>query len=146
MNNISIGPNSPEAKAQIEPEAANETATKLDVEGVAESSSVIRSLNDAFRQGMGQGVGQGQILLTSGIIALGWQAQQEIMAKVQTFAAFDTGNDPYHEHDFGCVTYEGKRIFFKIDYYNADLTAGSEDPADPSLTTRVLTIMLAEEH
>jgi hypothetical protein len=142
MNDIPNALNIPQA----EPEAETDTANHLGADGAADSSSVIRSLNDAFRQGSGQGAGHGQVLLTSGIIALGWLAQQEIMAQVQTFAAFDTGNDPYHEHDFGCVTYEGERIFFKIDYYNADLTAGSEDPSDPSLTTRVLTIMLAEEY
>src|SRR5919106_6564497 len=35
--------------------------------------------------------------------------------------------------------------FFKIDYYNASMEFGSEDPADLTKRTRVLTIMLTED-
>ena len=41
---------------------------------------------------------------------------------------------------------EGERLLFKIDYFDRSLTGHSADPADPSITTRVLTIMLAEEY
>jgi len=44
------------------------------------------------------------------------------------------------------LTYEGEKIFWKIDYYDRALKYGSEDPADPEQTTRVLTIMLASEY
>jgi len=41
---------------------------------------------------------------------------------------------------------EGERILFKISYYDRSLIGHSPDHADPSVTTRVLTIMLAEEY
>ncbi|MGC2080706.1 MAG: DUF3768 domain-containing protein [Xanthobacteraceae bacterium] len=55
-------------------------------------------------------------------------------------------NDPYEEHDFGAFEAEGQVIFFKIDYHDPNLTRHSTDPADPNVTQRVITIMLAEEY
>ena len=37
-------------------------------------------------------------------------------------------------------------VFWKIDAYDRTLEFGSDDPADPSVTRRVLTIMLASEY
>ena len=50
------------------------------------------------------------------------------------------------EHDFGSFTVGEEQLFWKIDYYDLSLEFGSNDPADPSQTKRVLTIMLAEEY
>lgn len=56
---------------------------------------------------------------------------------------FTEDNDPYNEHDFGAVDFQGKKYFWKFDYYNGDYTAGAED-GEPM--KRVLTVMLAEEY
>jgi hypothetical protein len=69
-----------------------------------------------------------------------------VIASVRDFTAFEEGNDPYQEHDFGSVTVMSEQCFWKIDYYDRSRTQGSPDPADPSVTTRVLTIMLATEY
>jgi len=45
----------------------------------------------------------------------------------------------------GTASNEALRHLFKIDYYDASMEFGSEDPADLSKKTRVLTIMLAED-
>jgi hypothetical protein len=81
-----------------------------------------------------------------GIIDLGGKRQMAILSAIAAFDGFDPGDDPYGEHDFGALTVEGERIFFKIDYLDRSLTGHSPDPADPTVTARVLTIMLAEDY
>ena len=66
--------------------------------------------------------------------------------KVATFDDFSADNDPHGEHDFGSFDLAGDKFFWKIDYYDPTLEFGSDDPADPSKTTRVLTLMLAAEY
>jgi len=102
----------------------------------------IRELNDQFRR-TGH---NGRQFITPGIQEMGLPAVLTIGQLVASYDAFSEDNDPYGEHDFGNLTYRGEKIFWKIDYYDATLSAGSPDPADPSLTTRVLTIMLAQEY
>ena len=102
----------------------------------------IRALNDSFRTTF---IG-GKVMLTSGVADMEDAERGELLARVQSFQAFDNGNDPHHEHDFGALEITGDKFFFKIDYYDKTLEAGSEDPADPAQTTRVLTIMRADEY
>jgi hypothetical protein len=59
---------------------------------------------------------------------------------------FCHANDPYEEHDFGSFEADKQTIFFKIDYFDKNLTYHSPDPSDPAVTERVITIMLAEEY
>ena len=101
-----------------------------------------RALNDRLRQ---HGIG-GTTLVTPRVRALGYDAISAILAAVTGFSAFDADNDPYGEHDFGSVQVQGHAVFYKIDYYDRSLSGHSPDPADPTVTTRVLTIMLAEEY
>jgi len=102
----------------------------------------IRSLNDDLRAHHRGGM----IVVTRGIQALGSSLIRRIDRAVSRFDDFSSDNDPYGEHDFGSVTVEGHVVFFKIDYYDLDLLNGSPDPADPAVTRRVMTIMLADEY
>lgn len=104
--------------------------------------SKICKLNDAFRTTF-QG---GRVMLTAGVDALADSVKEEVLSKVRTFAGFNSDNDPHGEHDFGNFKVEGEAYFFKVDYYALDMQAGSEDPTDPNVTTRVLTIMRADEY
>jgi hypothetical protein len=108
----------------------------------------IRALNDALRARVGFvfcGNAPGRIFITRGIAALSPPEQAQIAARVRDFDDFSEDNDPHGEHDFGAFDFDGRRIFWKIDYYDPSLERGSEDPADPQKTTRVLTVLLAEE-
>lgn len=102
----------------------------------------IRELNDVFRTTWLTGT----VLLTSGIRNLPDTTQSRIAEAVQSFDTFTPNNDPHGEHDFGAVTIEGHKVFWKIDYYDPTMEYGSDDPANPTVTKRVLTIMLAEEY
>lgn len=103
----------------------------------------IAHLNDVCRTTMGLG---GRLVQTAGITALPPAAQSAIREQVERFTNFTPDNDPYGEHDFGALDYNGDRVFWKIDYYDPSYTYGSEDPSDPAQTRRVLTIMLASEY
>jgi len=104
----------------------------------------IRELNDAFRTSFDQKLGKA--VLTSGVNSLPDDVRAMAIRKTATFDAFSPDNDPHSEHDFGNFEIAGRRFFFKIDYYDRNLEFGSEDPSDPEKTTRVLTLMLAEEY
>ena len=102
----------------------------------------IRGLNDQFRKEFGAGVA----VITAGVAALGREAVERIVRTVALFDDFHHANDPHQEHDFGAFDADGHQIMFKIDYYNREMTGHSPDPADPSVTTRVITVSLAEEY
>lgn len=108
----------------------------------AYATAAVRSLNNAFRSTFKGGV----VLETPGIVNLRDADRIAVLLAVRRFTGFEAGNDPYDEHDFGVVTVGGRRCYWKIDAYDLAMLAHSPDAADPSVTTRVLTIMLAEEY
>ena len=85
-------------------------------------------------------------MLTQGGEALGPDMVAKVMAAIRGFDAFGKDNDPHGEHDCATVTVDGISVIWKIDYYDLSMTRHSPDAADPAVTTRVLTVMLAEEY
>lgn len=104
-------------------------------------AQAIAALNDALRRRPGPGW-----TYTAGVHALGGDFLAQAVAAIAAFDDFDEDNDPHGERDFGTLCIRGKRLFWKIDYYDLALRFGSPDPADVAVTRRVLTLMLAEEY
>jgi hypothetical protein len=102
----------------------------------------IRLLNDELRRHL---LGGGAVM-TPGIAGLGPEAVKRLLQTIATFDDFCSANDPHGEHDFGAFDFDGTPVMFKIDYYDKDLRFHSPDPADPAVTERVITLMLAEEY
>ena len=85
-------------------------------------------------------------MVTRGVADLPAFDAAELMAALSAFDSFDEANNPHGERDFGGVDLWGAELLWKIDYFNHELTGASPDPADDSVTERVLTLMLAEEY
>ena len=113
----------------------------MDIES-KERIARIRDLNDAFRRTF---LG-GRVMMTCGVDALPEPIKTKALQLVGVFDQFGEDNDPYGEHDFGSIKFADCTFFWKIDYYDARCEFGSEDPSDPKVTTRVLTVMLSSEY
>jgi hypothetical protein len=107
-----------------------------------EITARIRRLNDDLRRTFSGG----KVVMTDGVAALPEADLAQLLERVRHFDDFTKDNDPHGEHDFGAIDLAGQIYFFKVDYYATDMDGGSEDPADPTKTTRVLTIMRDDEY
>ena len=115
--------------------------------GAIATNKLIANLNDNLRR-YWYSPAHGTTVLTAGVQAL---VNSEplincLMQAIADFNGFTEDNDPYQEHDFGCITFWNQKILWKIDYYNLAMTEHSPCAADPYMTKRVLTVMLAEEY
>jgi hypothetical protein len=109
---------------------------------ISHSTRRIQELNDAFRTTFKGGM----VVMTASVTELPDCVRAHALLEVARFDKFADDNDPYGEHDFGSFELVGRKFFWKIDYYDTACEFGSEEPADPDKTTRVLTIMLAEDY
>lgn len=121
------------------------------------NAQVIAEQNDLFRSFLPANVCiwkghivHGQPVCTDGIMALRSDHLDTVMDTVRDFSDFTGDNDPHQKHDFGSFVLdldgEETTINWKFDYYAPDYEHGSENPADPRVTRRVLTVMLACEY
>ena len=104
----------------------------------------IRELNDRFRR---DGLGNGSVMLTIGIQERGGDFRRRgrqggsgirQLLRRKTIPGVSMISAPSR--------LRVEKVFWKLDYYTPDLTAGSENPANEGVTHRVLTIMLASEY
>ncbi|MBZ9864240.1 DUF3768 domain-containing protein [Mesorhizobium sp. CA15] len=116
---------------------ANDISRALD-----ETVVKTRQLNDDLRS---RRLG-GTIVITAGIGALGPSAIKDIISAITAFDAFTPENDPYGEHDCAVMTVNEIKIVWKIDYYDLTRRYHSSDPSDRNVTSRVMTIMRADEY
>lgn len=124
-----------------------------------EQAARIARMNDLARRAMGIAC---TVVATVGFRSLPDTDQSCVRELIETFDAFTEDNDPHGERDFGCIYQLGdgrwtterprvrenerERVFWKLDYYDRELQFASEDAADPTITRRVLTIMLSDEY
>lgn len=104
-------------------------------------AEAIARLNDQLRDTATGGT----IMVTQGVLAISGYNSLELAEALAAYDAFDAENDPHGERDFGDLTLWGQDLFWKVDYYDIDLKFGSDDPANPDKTQRVLTVMLTSE-
>ncbi len=102
----------------------------------------IRHLNDLLRC---KGIG-GEVMVTAGIDALGPAMVIRILREIAACTDFNRDNDPHGERDCARLQVDDLSILWKIDYFDRSLTYHSPDAADPSVTRRVMTVMLAHEY
>src|ERR1700716_3303159 len=96
---------------------------------LSEKTARIRELNDQLRR---TAVG-GRVVITPGIHALGTAAVCQVLASVANFENFREDNDPWGERDCAILTVNGRRVLFKIDYYDLQLQCHSADASDPAV-------------
>ncbi len=109
----------------------------------------IPQLNDEFRTTIGLvglALQMNALVITSGVAAKGNDFINRAMKAVRSYSAFTEDNDPHHEHDFGDFTLDGVELYWKIDYYDRKLEYHSPNAAEPDVTRRVLTVLLADEY
>lgn len=110
-------------------------------------SETIALLNDKARMGRDK---TSKTMFTTNLLAtlnpdrndLDLQAQAKIIAAMRTCTF---GNDS-PERDIAWFDVDGHRVMMKIDYYDLTLEWGSEDPANPAVTRRVITLMLPADY
>lgn len=105
-------------------------------------SERIQILNDHLRM-FHRG---GMVVLSRQLATLAIEVQREVLGAVAKFNSFGVDNDPYGEHDCALVHVGALSIIWKIDYFDQMMEHQSDDPTDPTITRRVMTVMLAEEY
>ena len=101
-------------------------------------AEIIARLNDQLRKS-GEG---GTVVITRNVRGLEGLNAPELATALANYDGFDEDNNPHGERDMGHFVLFDTDLYFKIDYFDQDLKFCSDDPADASITHRILTIMI----
>lgn len=88
----------------------------------------------------------GTVVGTSGVRDRGRDFVTGAILATAVYTEFSEDNDPRGTRDFGTVTVQGDKLYWKIDTYDADREYGFDDPSDPARTHRVLTLLFPSEY
>ncbi|GGN55609.1 hypothetical protein B2G71_19675 [Novosphingobium sp. PC22D] len=108
---------------------------------------ILARLNDRCRHGLDRNARTVMTRTCLGTFA-GDSKVNELVAQAQILAAirkFVYPADDRSEHDRGQIEYQGHTVYFAIDAYDTNLEYGSPDPADASVSRRVMTIMMRDD-
>lgn len=109
-------------------------------------TEAIARLNDAARLGFDRSA---RITITRNCLAAFGELEgpQLVINQARLMAAMRKCRfaEDSPERDLGVFELDGRTVWVKVDAYDLDLEYGSEDPADASVTTRVVTILLPED-
>ncbi|HDZ82240.1 MAG TPA: DUF3768 domain-containing protein [Roseobacter sp.] len=114
-------------------------------------AAIIAQQNDAFRTSVTAsvkppGAPPGKLVMTAGIAAQSDEFRAALIGALIAFDAFDVDSDPYGLHEMGVLEIEGERVWFKFYLFDENFEYGSEAPADPARTCRVLTLLFPSEY
>jgi hypothetical protein len=110
-------------------------------------TETIARLNDRVRHGLDR---TAKVMMTSNLLAhlSDGTGPSRILAQATLMKALRscTFSPDSPERDFARFEVDGVTVLMKIDYFDPALEYGSENPADASVTRRVLTLMAREDY
>jgi hypothetical protein len=103
----------------------------------------IRALNLAFYKNPHM---HGRLLFSRYVADRGGLFGMKCINALAAYDGWNEDNDSHGEADMCTLTVEGEKVWAKMDYYDKDdQNYGSENPADPTKTLRVCTILFPDE-
>lgn len=115
--------------------------------------AAIAAQNDAFRRHVCLGSPwpddmpplDGQLVCTAAVADRGVLFTDTCRRTTGFHSDFPESADPNGLHEFGAFQIRGVNVWWKIDAYDRNYEYGSDNPADPTQTARVLTILFPSD-
>ncbi|PIE15352.1 MAG: hypothetical protein CSA68_06640 [Rhodobacterales bacterium] len=118
---------------------------------IASETAITAAQNDRFRYALIEDTArpdglEGKVFVPPGVMANGDDFVRMALPLTAKYSTFQQESDPYGLHEMGVITVFGIRVWWRIDLYDTDYRYGSDAPADPEQTRRVLTVLLPSEY